>query len=113
MFQRSFGLHSAEMIPEASKTDGCLAQGCRANSDVEATIYQCHQQKAALKEIITRLFIMPVLEKSLLHSFVREPSGVLLPFYFSNLKIYLFKSYNNVLSNVFLTSPFCLHFKAY
>lgn len=55
---------------------------------------------------------MPSLEKSLLYSFVREPSGVL-SFYFSSLKIYLFKSYNNVLANVFLTSPFCLHFKAY
>ena len=95
------------MTPEASETDGCLAI-----SNIEATMNQCHQQKSALKEITTRLFIMPLLEKSLLHSFVREPSGVLLSFYFSNLKIYLFQSYNNVLSNVFLTSPFCLHFKA-
>lgn len=96
------------MTLEASKTDGCLAQGCRANSNVEAKMYQCHQQKAVLKAIITRLFIMP-----LLHSFVREPSGVLLLFYFSTLKIYLFKSHNHVLTNVFLTAPFCLHFKAY
>lgn len=101
------------MTLEASKTDGCLAQGCRANSNVEAKLYQCHQQKAALKAIITRLFIMPLLEKSLLHPFVREPPGVLLLFYFSTLKIYLFKSHNHVLTNVFLTAPFCLHFKAY
>lgn len=77
MFQGHLVSHSAKMTPEASKTDGCLAQECRANSNVEAKMYQCHQQKAALKEIIVRLFIMPSLEKSLLYSFVREPSGVL------------------------------------